>query len=82
MQFKEQLFKIHLLNCVLIFCGLFLYCCTVGGTLVLTGDTVHFIQLVEDNHLCLKVSQEELGLTWLYSSVKPELSALPSEERE
>lgn len=31
---------------------------------------------------CFKVSQEELGLTWLYSSVKSEMSPLAFEERE
>lgn len=52
----------------------------VGGVLELTGDTVNFIQKIIV--FCCKVSQEELDLTWLYSSVKPEMSPLAFEERE
>lgn len=41
---------------------------------------VHFIQKIII--FCFKVIQEELGLSWLYSTVKPEISPLAFEERE
>lgn len=80
MQFKDQplnLFtKLHFNR----FWCVFVLFLMVGGVLELAGDAVNFIQKIIV--FCFKVSQEELGFTWLYSSVKSEMSPLAFEERE
>lgn len=50
MQFKEEPFKVHLLTCIFILCGGFLYCLRLEDPGTPDG-TVHFIQLVEDDRL-------------------------------